>query len=45
MLGDVLWDDSEQSGKGASYSGNESVTEGSLGRLSDQIKKKEICMY
>jgi hypothetical protein len=31
---DVLWDDSEQSGEGASSSENESVTEGSLDELS-----------
>jgi hypothetical protein len=32
---DILWDDSEQSGEGASFSENESVTEGSLDKLSD----------
>jgi hypothetical protein len=32
---DILWDDSEQSGKGASSSANESVTEGLLDELAD----------
>jgi hypothetical protein len=32
---DILWDDSEQSGEGASFSKNESETEGSLNKLSD----------
>jgi hypothetical protein len=32
---DILWDDSEQSGKGVSSSENENVTEGSLVELSD----------
>jgi hypothetical protein len=32
---DILWDDSEQSGKGASSSENEGATEGSLVELSD----------
>jgi hypothetical protein len=32
---DILWDDSEQSGEGASSSENESVAEGSLDELSD----------
>jgi hypothetical protein len=31
----ILWDNSEQSGEGASSSENESVTEGSLDKLSD----------
>jgi hypothetical protein len=31
----ILWDDSEQSGDGASSSENESATEGSLSKLSD----------
>jgi hypothetical protein len=32
---DILWENSERSGKGASSSENESVTEGSLDELSD----------
>jgi hypothetical protein len=32
---DILWDDSEQSGEGASFLENESVTEESLEELSD----------
>jgi hypothetical protein len=35
MQDDILWDDSEQSGKDASFSENESPTEGSLEELSD----------
>jgi hypothetical protein len=35
MQDDILWDDSEQSGKGASFLENEIVTEGSLDKLSD----------
>jgi hypothetical protein len=31
----ITWDDSEQSGEGASSSENESATEGSLDELSD----------
>jgi hypothetical protein len=31
----TLWENSEQSGKGASSSDNESATEESLGKLSD----------
>jgi hypothetical protein len=32
---DILWDDSEQSGEGATSSENESVTEGSLDKLAE----------
>jgi hypothetical protein len=35
MPDDILLDDSKQSGEGASSSENESVTEGSLDKLSD----------
>jgi hypothetical protein len=35
MQDDIPWDDSEQSGKGASSSENESATEGSLDKLSN----------
>jgi hypothetical protein len=35
MQDDILWDDSKQSGEGATSSENESVTEGSLDELSD----------
>jgi hypothetical protein len=38
---DILWDNSEQSGEGASSSENENVIEGSLDKLPDQIKKME----
>jgi hypothetical protein len=41
MQDDILWDDSEQSGEGASSSEYESATEGSLEELSDKIKKIE----
>jgi hypothetical protein len=33
--GDILWDDSEQSGDGASFSENENASEGPLDKLSD----------
>jgi hypothetical protein len=43
--GNIHWDESEQSGKGASSSENESETEGSLDELSDYIKGlKGMCM-
>jgi hypothetical protein len=32
---DILWDDSEQGGEGASFSENESLTEGLFEELSD----------
>jgi hypothetical protein len=32
---DILWDDNKQSGKGASSTENENVTEGSLDEFSD----------
>jgi hypothetical protein len=35
MQDDILWGDSEQSGKGAPSSENESATEGSLDELAD----------
>jgi hypothetical protein len=35
MQDDILWDDFEESGKGATSSENESVTEGSISELSD----------
>jgi hypothetical protein len=34
MRDNILWDDSEQSGEGASSLGNDSATEGSLEKLS-----------
>jgi hypothetical protein len=36
----ILWDNSEQSGEGATSSEDESATEGSLDELSDEIKSK-----
>jgi hypothetical protein len=45
MQDGILWDDSEQGGEGASSSKNESVTEGSLDELNDQIKKIERNMH
>jgi hypothetical protein len=35
MQDDILWDNSEQSGEGASSSESETATEGSLDELSD----------
>jgi hypothetical protein len=43
--GNIHWNESEQSGEGASSSENESVTEGSLDELSDYTKRlKGMCM-
>jgi hypothetical protein len=35
MQDDILWNDSEQSGEGTSSSENQSVAEGSMGKLSN----------
>jgi hypothetical protein len=41
MQDDILWNDSEQSGKGAPSSEYKSATEGSMDKLPDYIKKIE----
>jgi hypothetical protein len=45
MQDDVVWDGNEQSGEGASSSENESMSEGSVDELSDDIKKMERNMH